>query len=133
MHLDYKNWLYHNVPVIFMAGHQGHFITQCGKGICCYCDNDWSSSENIVRFRFSEIPCAMSTFIISNFFSCDAKGPFPDLKNHKVEFLKGLRDCKVYEKYKGSRIALLRYSQSCHDFALKKQTKPQREYNKNEN
>lgn len=92
-----------------------------------------SSSENIVRFRFSEIPCAMTTFIISNFFSCDAKGPFPDLKNHKVEFLKGLRDCKVYEKYKGSRIALLRYSQSCHDFALKKQTKPQSEYNKNEN
>lgn len=43
MHLDYKNWLYHNVPVIFMAGHQGHFITcSVGKGYAVtVSDNDW--------------------------------------------------------------------------------------------
>lgn len=68
------------------------------------------SSENTVWFRFSEIRCEMGTFVISNFFTCDARGPFPDMKNHKVAFLKGLRDHKIYEKYKGSRIAFSRYS-----------------------
>lgn len=43
MHLDYKNWLDHNVPAIFMAGHQGHFIT-CGVGkgyAVIVSDNHW--------------------------------------------------------------------------------------------
>lgn len=42
----------------------------------------------------------MGIFIFSNFFYSDAKGPFSDLKNYEVEFIKGFGDHKIYEDLK---------------------------------